>query len=912
MNNADIRNIYPSDNYSVVIVVDDNGKKDSNGKLNATVVVPNLFLLEKNNGAVPMFIEVVVHGDRDESREQLLAFLNKKAEDFDSYISYVNYLNDVANSWEEISNALGALKNSQQLKTVLAKINIQGLIDNGSLSNNITLRNKIEGNLRNSVQLPSNINERNSGATRDVEEKLKRQIVSYEKTSSEIKKVSTLKNTLRVNKLDFPSLDYSREDAVDNKTSNKYVGKASSNESVGGKTDLFKEQGKIYVGSDMIFDNYSEADTSLSVIGKSVANCFNQSMFFDTKSVLFGNIDKTSKDNVWFMDKHGSANIAPSNDKSNIGLYSVKQSKQQFISFEYFIQMPKNISDIRDDKKNVRAVIMFSDGTKKQVSVKIVGIAGSSNFVPAPIQSATVSVTQNGNNMLSVNVCDANTTTVNVFRRERQFTSNKIKGKMKKIGNISIEGLSTKKSNGGAFTFIDRNVKSQGIIYEYRLVSSNKYGDSFDFFDVVSKPSSSSGGTFKQERIENQSGVHLKEGAKKISVEIDNIHPSIRNVTLLKRNLTLRESGFTKTEHVVSVGTNKTVNFEDTELKEWNEYEYSYVAEDRFGNVSKGAMSQTIKYQRNLSDDPDGDKIGTKINVETNDGTSKSNDNKKDSSKKSTSKNDDNKKDSSSSNDDSSKKSNSFKLEFETNKRQDALPNQDSSDILFTSLREKQQGEELTSTVYSDEFSDKKDDLSKDLITYKVDVIDVDNKKILSSGHISGKKFDSSAVKGLDNIDLQNNEYRIVVTTAAVDLDKFVDENKRKDVYIERFGTIPSLRSMPENILDDSVVNVVEVKIGSDSSNKTTLIKNVRKRKVNNKYIVSWDSTNDRNVDFYIVEKSALDESYPWKYVGKTMSMSLENKMEMTMDVIAGAQYRVRPFYTFNVLGETSIEGGGK
>ena len=95
-----------------------------------------------------------------------------------------------------------------------------------------------------------------------------------------------------------------------------------------------------------------------------------------------------------------------------------------------------------------------------------------------------------------------NTDKIDIYRRERTFSSNKIKKKMKKIDSIIFDNISESRGQK-TVTFVDKDVKSQGIVYEYRLVSSNENGESYDFFDLVSKSSSSNGGSFKQGKTEN-------------------------------------------------------------------------------------------------------------------------------------------------------------------------------------------------------------------------------------------------------------------------------------------------------------------------------------------------------------------------------------------------------------------------
>ena len=916
------------DKKALHILIEDESVTDvdlSGENVNAEMVIPSSLLVATGAG-VPISISMSAHGKENEALDRLQKHVNKKRSDFDSHSSYVKHVNDLANSWDEVSNSLNALKNSPQAKTFLAKINPSALIGDDEISMRDTIVKKVSGKLRGDVQIPKAAKSSISSQRVSLDDELKNRGVSSGKKKARVSKKPS-PNRAIYEESDFPSSERSDVYSADSKTTDRYVGKSSggrNQESEKGSV-LDVVDGRVSVGSDMVFDNYREADASLAVAGKSIANCFRGTTDRSMESILMGTIDRESKDSAINSRKDGNASISKRGNgqqrgsqegaavraKNTFSMYGVAEENEEWVPKKYFIQLPKDILALSDSDINVVASVTFSDGSKKEATVKI--ITGGKKFVPEPIRNASVSTNDAGYNILSISVPDKNTSYIGVYRRERSFSSNKIKSKMQSIGSVSIVDGVTESKNSKVFTFIDKNVKSKGIIYEYRLVSSNDVGDSYDFYDVVSKPNGSADGSrFKQGRIDNQSGMFLKETGKKITIKMNNIHPSAKNVRLLRKNVSLKETRFTKTDAVLPVGRAGTVEFEDKDLREFNDYEYSYVAEDRFGNVSGQGRPKGIKYQRMISDDPEGKNFETNIDVVVNDAPSTGRNNDADVGGAS-SINITHASEGSDANTKSEDEaaavasSGGIVLSLRTTPDQAVLGDSATSDIILDSLRNQQKGDEIVATTFAADYADKKDDLSKNIVVHNVEIIDMETDSPIYSGHIKGEEFDSSRIGATKDMDTKNKQYRVVVTTAAVDLQKHIDEAKRKEDSIREFGTIPSFKATARTILDESVVGVKDLVVGNNRSNTKTEITNVKKKSSLDKHIVTWSSSNDENVDFYIVEKSAMDDSYPWKYAGKTMSELLENKAE-DFDYTAGVKYRVTAFYVFNEVGSAHEE----
>ena len=839
----------------------------SNDHLNSDVVIPSIFLTPLSDGSYPLKLEISLKGNTNKKLELLNSYMSRTKDSFDSYVSYIRYINDVSNSFNDITNAINALKNMADSQTTLASISLASKIDDNILSRNETVNKVISGRLSANVQMPRQASNKLFNTNRQNGDLRKT------KTPSVIKDVMTIVRAQN-NEQDrqYPTLDFSRQENNNSRTTSKYAGKMANNESRK-SVDIFREEGKIYIGNEYVFSNYHEADSSFAMLGKSVANCFNHPMLVGIENVLNGNIDSVAKRNISFYDKNGSANITRYDEK-NSGSHSYKlgTTKPKFLTQKYFISLPKTMATLNFSSNNIKATIIYSNGQKKEVKASF--IKGNIDaFVPSPIKNASVSTNDIGNNILSIAVDDKKATGVKIYKRERTFSSNKIKSKMKLLTTINMEEDNKNRKNV-ILTYIDKNNRSQGIIYEYRLISFNKYGDSYDFYDVVSKASTTSGSTFKQTRTGNSSGVLLREDGKKISIKINNIHPSVTNVRVTRKNLTKKETVFTEIGRVSLNGVSKDeITFEDKNLREWNEYEYSYITEDRFGNISKEGTSQNIRYQHKLSNDPMGKKFTTETsNMQTLKGSLK------------------------------------FDINTQVNKPSSLSSTKKEIALKASIAQLPDQSAAITHTI---DLQANKDDLSKDIPVYKVDIYDLERQTVITSDYIKGATFDSSKMNRGDILDFENKQYRVVVTTSAVDLDKVIDNSARQADYKREFSTITNFDNTARSVFDDAIVNEHEIIIGKDNGKKTVIVKNIKVKSELQKNIVSWDVVNDLNVDFYIVEKSSLDTTYPWQYFGKTMSNKIEDKL-LDVDFIVGVKYRISPFYIFNEIGNPTEEGSSR
>lgn len=478
------------------------------------------------------------------------------------------------------------------------------------------------------------------------------------------------------------------------------------------------------------------------------------------------------------------------------------------------------IKDSVENNNKVKYIVEKVDkyGKKENIDVNIIKI-NSNDVIPKQIKNGSITINSFGHNIISCNVTDRNTNNVIIYRRVRRNVNEK--PMMKQVASIKVikSSVETGRKNSSNIIWVDKDIASQGLIYEYRLVPQNNTGFG-DFYDVVSKQNTAYG-SFKANILNSFSDIELKEGINNITVNITGLAPTVNHINILRRNLTRSEKMYTM---VATLSGNAVTNYEDSKINEKQIYEYTYNVIDKFGNTSKGMSTKKIQYHDALRNN----KVNKVYKTET-------------------AKNDDG----------------SIKLNVKISDSKTA--DSGISSTIFESLNKSLGGNKMSEAALENivKNTSVQSSLPNKLPIYKIE---------------NGKKNEWIVGDRISADDMRDSiNGKVKITTAIVDLDKLIDplQLKRKQEYQKFNGTIPNLYNKAVNIFDESIVEETDINVNR-SKNINTKITNLKVENKLYKNVIKWESSNN-NIDFFIIER-LMSNGRQWEYIGKTIANYFEDK----------------------------------